>query len=86
MPTNSYRRHHTGFTTTNRSRLQAELYSQQRDYDMYTIDVKSDAVPRDPLRGIEVTTEMIQETGKPSMSKSGVESTNTSQRGLVMDA
>jgi len=53
---------------------------------MYTIDVKSDAVPRDPLRGIEVTTEMIQETGKPSMSKSGVESTNTSQRGLVMDA
>ncbi|ODM17883.1 hypothetical protein SI65_06671 [Aspergillus cristatus] len=86
MPTNSYRRHRTGFTTTNRSRLQTELYSQQHDYDMYTIDVKSDAVPRDPFRGIEVTTEMIQETGKPSMSKSNVESTNTSQRELVMDA
>lgn len=52
---------------------------------MYTIDVKSDAVNRDPFRGIEVTTEMIQESGKPSASQSVVESTNTSQKGLVMD-
>lgn len=85
MPTSSYRRHRTGFNTTNRSRFQTELYSQHRDYDMYTIDVKSDAVDRDPFRGIEVTTEMIQESGKPSTSQSVVESTNTSQKGLVMD-
>lgn len=50
---------------------------------MYTIDIKSDAVNRDAFKGIEVTTEMIQDTGKSNLS--GVESANTSQRGLVMD-
>lgn len=48
---------------------------------MYTIDVKSNAVERDNKPGIEVTTEMIQETDHSRGSK-GEES--SSQRKLVM--
>lgn len=81
MPTNSYRRQTGGWTTNPSQRLQTELYSQQRDFDMYTIDVKSNAVEPGNQPGIEVTTEMIQETDHSRGSK-GEES--SSQRKLVM--
>ena len=48
---------------------------------MYTIDVKSNAVERDNKPGIEVTTEMIQETDHSRGSK---EEESSSQRKLVM--
>ena len=82
MPTSSYRRQTgAGWTTNPSQRLQTELYSQQRDFDMYTIDVKSNAVERDNKPGIEVTTEMIQETDHSRGSK---EEESSSQRKLVM--
>lgn len=70
MPTNSYRRT-TGWATSGTARSQRLLHTAhsqqqqpQQDYDLYTIDVKSDEAPsRDgPLPGIEVTTEMVQES------------------------
>lgn len=85
MPTNSYRRQTSAGWTTNRSqRLQTELYSQQRDFDMYTIDVKSNAVERDNHPGIEVTTEMIQETDLSRGSRGSRGEESSSQRKLVV--
>ncbi|PYH42814.1 PTH11-like integral membrane protein [Aspergillus saccharolyticus JOP 1030-1] len=70
--------------TAHSHRHKVELYSQDRDYYMYTIDVKSGeashigAVAENALGGIEVTTTMVQES-----SHHGGES--TSQRRLVVD-
>lgn len=69
MPTNSYRRT-AGWTTSGTARSQRLLHTahsqqqqQQQDYDLYTIDVKSEAPSRGgPVPGIEVTTEMVQES------------------------
>lgn len=68
MPSNSYRR--TGATrtqtATNRSQRllnASHLQSQHNEYDLYTIDVKSEMPSRSKrIPGIEVTTEMTQET------------------------
>lgn len=66
--------------TARSHRQKVELYSQDRDYGMYTIDVKSGEASHDSaLDGIAVTTTtMIQET-----SRNNDES--TSQRRLVVD-
>lgn len=91
LSTNSYNRY-TRNPTMSASRMTAtrmtarshrqkvELYSQDRDYGMYTIDVKSGEASHDgALDGIAVTTTtMIQET-----SRNNDES--TSQRRLVVD-
>jgi hypothetical protein len=60
------------------SRSQANriaLHSQDPDYGLYTIDVKPGEGKPDAFKGIEVITEMYQESTK-----------STSQRRLVMDA
>ncbi|KAB8228206.1 PTH11-like integral membrane protein [Aspergillus alliaceus] len=80
LSTQSYNRY-TQNPTIRASRSQAnrmQLRSQGPDYGMYTIDVQSgDDKPID-IKGIEVTTEMSQETSKYEES--------ASQRRLVMDA
>ncbi|RAL14059.1 PTH11-like integral membrane protein [Aspergillus homomorphus CBS 101889] len=67
--------------TAQSHRRKVELYSQDRDYDMYTIDVKSGEASHGgaggAFGGIEVTTEMIQESSQHGES--------TSQRRLVVD-
>ena len=65
--------------TARSHRQKVELYSQDRDYGMYTIDVKSGEANHDgTLAGIEVTTTtMIQESSRNCES--------TSQRRLVVD-
>ncbi|OJJ98722.1 hypothetical protein ASPACDRAFT_1889211 [Aspergillus aculeatus ATCC 16872] len=93
LSTNSYNRY-TRNPTVSVSRMTAtrmtaqshrhkvELYSQDRDYDMYTIDVKSGEASHvgaagGAFGGIEVRTEMIQESSHHGES--------TSQRRLVVD-
>ncbi|CAK43606.1 uncharacterized protein An01g02360 [Aspergillus niger] len=91
LSTNSYNRYTRNPTmtasrmtatrmTARSHRQKVELYSQDRDYGMYTIDVKSGEASHDSaLDGIAVTTTtMIQET-----SRNNDES--TSQRRLVVD-
>lgn len=51
---------------------------------MYTIDVKSNAVERDNHPGIEVTTEMIQETDLSRGSRGSRGEESSSQRKLVV--
>ncbi|KAF9894677.1 hypothetical protein FE257_006567 [Aspergillus nanangensis] len=77
----SYKRYTRNPTTTAMSRSrqhQMELYSQDREYGMYSINVKSGNESPTPLGGIEVTTEMIQETEKQGGGEA------TSQRRLVV--
>ncbi|KAE8348544.1 PTH11-like integral membrane protein [Aspergillus coremiiformis] len=54
-----------------------QLHSQERDYGMCTIDVQPGDGKPDAFKGIEVTTEMYQESSKYE---------STSQRRLVMEA
>jgi hypothetical protein len=62
--------------TANRSR-RTQLYSRDRDYGLYTIDIEATDVKRGSTGGIEVTTEMtVQESSQHDES--------TSQRRLVM--
>ncbi|PWY96608.1 PTH11-like integral membrane protein [Aspergillus sclerotioniger CBS 115572] len=87
LSTNSYTRNPTmsasrmtaARMTARSHRQKVELYSQDRDYGMYTIDVKSGEANHDgTLAGIEVTTTtMIQESSRNCKS--------TSQRRLVVD-
>ncbi|KAJ5654134.1 hypothetical protein N7490_001137 [Penicillium lividum] len=92
LSTNSYNRYTgndpitpnrlTGFTAHRSARQQSELFSQNedRDYDVYSINVKpGDRSNRGSLGGIEVTTEMMvmQETKHDE---------NISERRLVMDS
>ncbi|PYH91758.1 PTH11-like integral membrane protein [Aspergillus ellipticus CBS 707.79] len=87
LSTNSYTRNPTMTAsrmtatrmTARSHRQKVELYSQDRDYGMYTIDVKSGETSHDgALAGIEVTTTtMIQETSRHGES--------TSQRRLVVE-
>lgn len=66
MPSNSYKRTGGRTLTTARSHHPlntAQSQSQQNEYDLYTIDVKSEMPARaNRIPGIEVTTEMTQET------------------------
>ncbi|GKZ23975.1 hypothetical protein AbraIFM66951_010227 [Aspergillus brasiliensis] len=91
LSTNSYNRYTrnptmsasrmTGTRMTARShRQKVELYSQDRDYGMYTIDVKSGEANHDgTLDGIAVTTTtMVQESSRHNDE-------STSQRRLVVD-
>lgn len=62
--------------TANRTR-RTQLYSQDRDYGLYTIDIEATDMKRGSTGGIEVTTEMtVQELSQHDES--------TSQRRLVM--
>ncbi|OJJ75183.1 hypothetical protein ASPBRDRAFT_172932 [Aspergillus brasiliensis CBS 101740] len=91
LSTNSYNRYTRNPTmsasrmtatrmTARSHRQKAELYSQDRDYGMYTIDVKSGEANHDgTLDGIAVTTTtMVQESSRHNDE-------STSQRRLVVD-
>lgn len=90
LSTNSYNNRYTGndrtgtnrFTSRRSARQQSQLFSQadERDYDVYSINVKpGDRSSPSSLGGIEVTTEMtvMQETAKHDES---------SERRLVIDS
>ncbi|KAL5357248.1 PTH11-like integral membrane protein [Aspergillus floccosus] len=84
LSTNSYNHYTRNPTTTGRSRAtrhkMSQLYSQDRELGLYSIDVKSgQPSPTHLGGGIEVVTEMIQET-------SNKQDESTSQRRLVMDS
>ncbi|KAI9928347.1 hypothetical protein MW887_002385 [Aspergillus wentii] len=78
LSTNSYQRHTAGPTTTMASRSQKrhpELFSANREFGnqefgMCSIHAKSDSHDHGNIAGIEVTTEMIQETEKPGETSS----------------
>lgn len=82
MASSSYRRHGTSRTygrTGRSNRLPTDLFTrdQERDYDMYSINVKpGDQSSRDFGGGIEVTTQVVQESTKHD---------STSERRLVLD-
>ncbi|GKZ30436.1 hypothetical protein AbraIFM66950_009144 [Aspergillus brasiliensis] len=91
LSTNSYNRYTRNPTmsasrmtatrmTARSNRQKVELYSQDRDYGMYTIDVKSGEANHDgTLDGIAVTTTtMVQESSRHNDE-------STSQRRLVVD-
>jgi hypothetical protein len=64
--------------TANRSR-KTQVYSQDPDYGLYTIDIEATDLKRGSTGGIEVTTEMtVQETSQHDES--------TSQRRLVIQS
>lgn len=88
LSTNSYNRYQstrpagTTVTGTRTQTRHTQLYSQNQDkeFDMYSINVKpGDRTSHSSFGGIEVTTEMtiVQEGNKPG---------NTSEQRLVMDA
>lgn len=84
MATSSYRRNTSKnyYGGSRSQRLPTYMFSrdQERDYDMYEINVKpGQQSGRGVEGGIEVTTEMIQETTKNGESES------TSERRLVLD-
>jgi hypothetical protein len=73
-------------TTTRSQKRHTELFSQNRDkdYDMYSINVKpGDRTSHSSLGGIEVTTEMsiMQGSTKHELTKHE----NSSERRLVTD-
>jgi hypothetical protein len=87
LSTNSYNRYTTntrptGNMTTTRSQARhTELFSQNhdKDYDMYSINVKpGDRTSQSSFGGIEVTTEMTVMQGSTKHD-------NTSERRLVTD-
>ncbi|KAG2420169.1 hypothetical protein HFD88_004969 [Aspergillus terreus] len=82
LSTNSYKNYTRNPTTTGRSRAtrhkMSQFYSQDRELGLYSIDVKSGQRSPTQFGGIEVITEMVQET-------SNKQDESTSQRRLVMD-
>ncbi|KAF7596352.1 hypothetical protein BBP40_002096 [Aspergillus hancockii] len=65
LSTNSYNRYTMNPTVTARSQAnRIALHSQDPDYGMYTIDVNPGEGKPDAFKGIEVTTEMYQESTK----------------------
>lgn len=80
MASNSYQRHGTKSYAGRSQRVATDIFSrnQERDYDMYEINVKpGDETSRSTIGGIEVTTEMTQESTKHGET--------TSERRLVLD-
>ncbi|KNG80939.1 PTH11-like integral membrane protein [Aspergillus nomiae NRRL 13137] len=76
---NHYTRNPTATVTTRSRATRMHLPSQNDDFGMCTIDVEQgERRPDDAFKGIEVTTEMYQETSKNDES--------TSQRRLVMES
>ncbi|RJE18659.1 integral membrane protein [Aspergillus sclerotialis] len=81
MATNSYKRYGTPKTyghTGRSNRLPTDLFTRdrERDYDMYSINVKPGDRSSRNFGGIEVTTQVVQETTKHE---------STSDRRLVLD-
>ncbi|KAE8160489.1 hypothetical protein BDV40DRAFT_290038 [Aspergillus tamarii] len=74
---NRYTRNPTATATTRSRVTRMQLPSQNDDFGMCTIDIEHGERKPDEFKGIEVTTEMYQETSKYDES--------TSQRRLVME-
>ncbi|KAE8362867.1 hypothetical protein BDV27DRAFT_159358 [Aspergillus caelatus] len=74
---NRYTRNPTATATTRSRVTRMQLPSQNDDFGMCTIDIEHGERKPDAFKGIEVTTEMYQETSKYDES--------TSQRRLVME-
>ncbi|PIG86403.1 PTH11-like integral membrane protein [Aspergillus arachidicola] len=75
---NRYTRNPTATATTRSRVTRMHLPSQNDDFGMCTIDIEHGERKPDAFKGIEVTTEMYQETSKYDES--------TSQRRLVMES
>ncbi|RHZ74001.1 hypothetical protein CDV55_108803 [Aspergillus turcosus] len=77
LSTKSYNKYTGQPTMTANKSRRTQLYSQDRDYGLYTIDIEAGDTKRGSTGGIEVTTEMtVQETSQHDES---------SQRRLVLN-